>query len=152
MCGRIVGHVDIAAIKKLARINSSRKSKQVSRSFNMGPGSRQAIVIHSSFKSRIQTSTKKEKKIEKEEEFKNHRFLTCSQWGIEKQGKKQEKEGKILHFNLRIENVQNIFKRLIMKRSVMVVDGYFEWSDSQPYMVKHKFREVFFFGCFRLGS
>ena len=148
MCGRVLAHIDIPTIRRISRVQASRRSKKSRRGYNIGPGSIQAAIIHSTHKSRIPASNKP-KVAKPNEETKlnlNERVLTSFKWGIDSKGKTSEKS-KILHFNLRIENVQGLFKRLLEKRCVMVIDGYYEWTDSQPYLVKPKKTEVIFLAC-----
>ena len=46
MCGRVINHLDLPTLRRLARTNASRRADNISRGFNIGPTSHQAVIMH----------------------------------------------------------------------------------------------------------
>ena len=165
MCGRVISHIPLSRIRKLARTSGSRRVKNVRRGFNIGPQSHQAGIIHSSHYPaqdsdvteqalpeasplKLQPAEEESKSCDQDPETEHTaplapRLLHGLKWGLSIFSRKNpEDNGPCI--NIRIESLEKKFKKISGKRCVVVVEGYYEWKESNPYVVRPRGVEVWY--------
>ncbi|CAG9313338.1 unnamed protein product [Blepharisma stoltei] len=143
MCGRVISRVDIPGLRAMTRARGSRRSGQLRRGYNIGPASHQAAIVHAS-----RTSVEEETKPEECMEIDQNRVLSVMKWGMNNFREKNPEKPMVI--NIRIESMDYKFKPFHNNRCVILAEGYYEWKETHPYLVKPKNSDLFYFaGLYR---